>query len=667
MNIRNVLIIFCIGLSIVYGSCVGAETDTAQAKADQESSLSEIKGVNAKSNNLTLGSVYKDTGYKFELELSSKGAAIVKATMSEFDDRDPNNPQPFVLLRPIVDEKEIYSLSNSSFVLSDQQRKPFPLDKLHWQTVDGVIKEPSNQRVSFEAVLMDADDKEAVKLTKTYRVRPDSYDVECELRVENLTEVSVSPSFKMYGPAGIGREGLRGDMRKVIGGFINSKGQIVSSRKDIPSPFLGGIFSSKVGLKASTRSYKEALQSGNQSGLLTAKEDIRIGRNLPRNSQPANFVWAATTNKYFAAIVRPVPEEGREYCEWIKDRLGFFHNPDDDKTADSGDESISIEFEIASPELAPKGLDGCTKTFKFQVYLGPKDKRLFEKNVVYRELGYLHSIDFRSCCCCPGSIIRPLAFAIIGIMNWLYQYVGNYGVVIIILVFLMRLLMHPVTKKSQVSMMRMQKLAPKVEQIRNKYANNKAEMNKHIMALYREQGASPVMGFLPMMLQLPVWIALWTAVYTSIDLRGAGFLPFWITDLSAPDALIRFKEVIIPVLGWKIDSFNLLPILMGVVMYLQQKLMPHSSSAQTNPQIAQQQKMMMVMMPLMFPLLLYKGPSGVNLYIMSSISAGVVEQMVIRKHIREKEAEESSGLVPTTSKTGGKVKKKKPKPFYKDH
>jgi len=102
---------------------------------------------------------------------------------------------------------------------------------------------------------------------------------------------------------------------------------------------------------------------------------------------------------------------------------------------------------------------------------------------------------------------------------------------------------------------------------------------------------------------------------------------------------------------------------MGVAFYLQQKLMP--SQAAANPQVAQQQKMMMIMMPLLFPLMLYKAPSGVNLYIMSSVFAGVIEQRVIKKHIREREERESAGLVAVTSKTGGKVKKKKPKPFYK--
>lgn len=245
---------------------------------------------------------------------------------------------------------------------------------------------------------------------------------------------------------------------------------------------------------------------------------------------------------------------------------------------------------------------------------------------------------------------------------------GNYGVVIMVLVFLVRLVMHPLTKKGQVSMMSMQKISshPRMEEIKRKYANNKTELQKQTMQFYKDQGVSPAagaMGMMPMMLQMPVWIALWTSINISFELRGAEFLPFWITDLSVPDALIPFKAINLPIFG-EISSFNLLPILMGVVMYFQQKLMPHSSAA-ANPQAAQQQKMMQIMMPLMFPIMLYKGPSGVNLYILSSITAGVFEQMIIRKHIREKEEDEGQGLVAVTSKTGGKVKKKKPKPFYK--
>jgi YidC/Oxa1 family membrane protein insertase len=342
--------------------------------------------------------------------------------------------------------------------------------------------------------------------------------------------------------------------------------------------------------------------------------------------------------------------------------MGRFYNPDGDSKGDSGDESVALDLRLATNTLAEAGQAGCSKTYRFQLYIGPKDKSLFDKHELYRNLGFVHTIDFTGCCC-PAWMLNPLAFGILAIMKWMYAVIPNYGIVIIILVFLMRLVLHPVTKKSQVSMSKMSKLAPRAEEIKKKYANNKAEMNKQMMALYREQGASPIMGMLPMMVQMPIWFALYSAVYTSIDLRGAAFLPFWITDLSAPDALFRFPAVTLPLIG-KLDSVNLLPILMGVAFYLQQKLMP--SPAAANPQAAQQQKMMQIMLPLMFPFFLYKGPSGVNLYIMASTFAGVVEQHVIRKHIQEKEKTESEGLVAATSKTGGKVKKKKPKPFFKN-
>jgi YidC/Oxa1 family membrane protein insertase len=169
-------------------------------------------------------------------------------------------------------------------------------------------------------------------------------------------------------------------------------------------------------------------------------------------------------------------------------------------------------------------------------------------------------------------------------------------------------------------------------------------------------------GMLPTFIQMPIWIALYSAIYASIDLRGAGFLPVWITNLSAPDALFRFPGGFkLPFFG---DSFNLLPILMGVAFYLQQKLTPSQQAAPT-PEAAQQQKIMMLMMPLMFPLMLYNSPSGLNLYIMASVFGGVIEQYVIKKHIREKEEQKAQGLVAVTSKTGGKIKKKKPKPFFK--
>jgi YidC/Oxa1 family membrane protein insertase len=578
-----------------------------------------------------------ETGFKFQLELSSKGAAIRKATFSNglhngrpsgFNDRDPNEPKPLEILSPVrrPDGSEILSMANNEFVFVEQQLQ-LSLDELHWESLE---RADGSETASFETVITVKDTgAPVVKLTKTYKITRGSYLLDCDFTVENLTDSEQKVRFNLGGPIGLGRESFRSDMRQVIAGFRDGEGQVVS-----------------VGLN--TKKLRKA------KGI----EDRRLTK------PGANFLWIAATNKYFAAIVVPAVDEGKDFCDWVADKTGRYYNPDG--LADTGDETVGLDLKIAPNTLSSAGQAGSAKIYKFQFYLGPKNKSLFDKNEMYHRLGFAHTITFMPCFCCPTWLINPIAFGILALMKLMYGFIGNYGIVIIILVFLFRLAMHPITKKSQISMRKMTKLGPKAEEIKKKYANNKAEMNKQMMALYKEQGASPIIGFLPMMVQMPIWIALWSAVYASIELRGAAFLPFWITDLSMPDALVRFSTITVPLLGWKIESLNLLPLLMGLAFYLQQKLMPsQAAAASANPQVAQQQKMMMIMMPLLFPLMLYKAPSGVNLYIMSSTFAGVFEQYVIRKHIREKEEAESKGLVAVTSKTGGKVKKKKPKPFYK--
>jgi len=623
------------GPCILLGQTGGNASDVASTPAVknaqlQASDFTAFIADNAPARSITLGSIDRRSGFKFQLELSSKGAAISKAVFSGFDDCDYKAPQPLVILSPVrrADGREILSMANADFTFVQQKLK-LALDRLHWKSY-GVEKDyDGSHTVRFEALIKDAAGEPVVKLTKAYKVVPDSYHLDCDLTIENLSATEQKVRFNLSGPIGIGREGIRGDMRKVVGGFRDSQGQITSVR-----------------LNAKKLSKAKGL------------DDRRLTR------PGANFLWAAATNKYFAAILVPVAEKGKEFTDWVTDKTGRFYNPDG--YPDSGDETVGVDFKIESSRLAAAGQADSARTYNFHLYLGPKDKSLFDKNELYRTLGFVQAIDFMPCFCCPTAIIYPLAFGILAVMKWMYGFIGNYGVVIIILVFIIRIVIHPLTKKSQVSMSKMTNLAPKAEEIRKKYANNKTEMNKQIMALYREQGASPIMGMLPMFVQMPIWIALYSAIYASIELRGAPFLPFWITDLSAPDALFRFSSpIIVPLLGWKIESLNLLPILMGVAFYLQQKLMPSQAAASANPQMAQQQKMMMIMMPLMFPLLLYKAPSGLNLYIMSSVFAGVIEQYLIRKHIREKEEVESKGLVAATSKTGGKVKKKKPKPFYK--
>jgi YidC/Oxa1 family membrane protein insertase len=606
----------------------------AEASEPPDSQLQAAAGedfsaVGGRNEQITLGSVDPASGFMYQVVLDSQGAAIRTATFSEFDERGYKDPDPLVFLAPVqfADGQEALSMASRDLALVSQGRR-LSLDRLAWKALDVETTGDGAVAASFEALVVNSREEPAFRLTKTYRVRPGTYLLESTFVVENLTSEQQEIWSSLSGPVGLGREGFRSDMRKAVAGFRDPEGRIASIRLDMKA--LG---------KAGTPEQ----------------------RDLKPKNPGSTFLWAAAVNKYFSAIVVPTPEEGQASATWLATKRGVRYDPGG---LDGQDATVGLALSTAPTTLGPAGQADSARTYQFQVYLGPKDKSLFDKNELYRTLGFVETIDFLGCCC-PASIIYPLAFGILAIMKWMYGFIHNYGIVIMILVFLMRLILHPVTKKSQVAMSRMTKLAPRTEEIKKKYAGNKTEMNKHLMELYREQGASPVMGFLPMMVQMPIWIALWSAIYTSIDLRGAPFLPFWITDLSIPDALIRFPTIHIPLVNWPIESLNLLPILMGAAFYLQQKLMPTQASAATNPQMAQQQKMMTIMMPLLFPLMLYRAPSGVNLYIMTSTFTGVIEQYVIRKHIRQKDEQEAKGVVSATSKTGGKVKKKKPKPFYR--
>ena len=614
------------------GFCQAAETGGGQ-DANEPPKMEAVvtfTAENAPAKTVTLGSTDPKSGFNFLVELNSKGAAISKVTFSDFYERNYKEHKPLVILSPVrlPDGREISSMANKDLVFVQQQQR-LSLDELYWKGGD-VIAEPNGSQMSrFEADIIDSSGGSVARLIKTYKVFPGSYHLDCELTVENLGSSEQKVQFGLEGPVGIEREDPRSDTRKVVAGFRDSNNQIASVRLDIKK-------------------------------LSQAKtiDDIRLIR------PGANFLWVAAVNKYFAAILVPVPEGKKDYCDWVTDKVGQFYNLDGDASLDSGDEAIGVGLRIGTITLAAAGTADSSKTYNFQLYIGPKDKEVFDKNQQYRNLGFFQVIDFMPCFCCPTAIINPLAFGILAAMKWMYGFIPDYGTVIIILVFLIRIVIHPLTRKSQVSMSRFGKLAPKVEEIKQKYANNKVELNKQLMQLYRKEGASPIMGMLPMFVQMPVWIALYSAIDASIDLRGAPFklLPFWITDLSAPDALFGFPMVNLPLLG-KLDSLNLLPLLMGVAFYLQQKLTPQQPAA--NPQAAQQQKMMLIMMPILFPLMLYKAPSGLNLYIMASTFAGVIEQYVIKKHIREKEEQEATGMVSTTSKMGGKIKKKKPKPFFR--
>jgi len=233
----------------------------------------------------------------------------------------------------------------------------------------------------------------------------------------------------------------------------------------------------------------------------------------------------------------------------------------------------------------------------------------------------------------------------------------DWGLAIIGLVLVVRAVLHPITKKSQVHMVKMQKMGPEMERLKKKYADDKDALAKAQMQFYKEQGLTPVLGCLPMFLQMPIWIALWNSLQSTFELRHSPFLYgfTWIHDLSKPDYLVRFAQPIPLVFGMHLSGLNILPLLMAVVMFFQTKMQPKPTTM--TPEQAQQQKMMTWMSTLLFPLMLYTGPAGLNLYIMTSTAFGIIEGKVIRKHIKEREELEKLGPTivdaPPPDKRGG--------------
>ena len=211
--------------------------------------------------------------------------------------------------------------------------------------------------------------------------------------------------------------------------------------------------------------------------------------------------------------------------------------------------------------------------------------------------------------------IQALVDFVVHILNAIYGVVGNYGIAIIIVTVLMRIIIFPLTLKQEKSMKKMRELQPELEKIKEKYKDNPQEYQQKTAELYRESGVNPLGGCLPLLIQMPVFVALYWAFSGNAIPADAKFL--WFT-LKQPDRLFMIGNF----------AFNLLPILNVGVTYIQQKIMTSATSGQES---SQQMQTMLYMMPLMMLFIFYKMPSGVTLYYLVSGALSLAQQYIIMK------------------------------------
>ena len=242
--------------------------------------------------------------------------------------------------------------------------------------------------------------------------------------------------------------------------------------------------------------------------------------------------------------------------------------------------------------------------FEFLGYMGPKiEANLHPDDKARRampELAKLHKNLYKSF---DFGITEPIRDIIVSALNLLYKLIPNYGVGIILIALLLKLAFFPLNQKQAEAMKRMGELQPKIKEINERYKNNPQEKQRRIMEMYKQHKVNPVSGCLPMLIQLPVFIAMYSAFSDAYDLWQSPFIPGWIPDLSQPDHVFSLPATLPFVGGFGV---HLLPVIMTLTQYYQTKLTPTSGD--------ENQRKIMLMMPFMMLFLFYAMPSGVVLY-----------------------------------------------------
>ncbi|MDP1853654.1 MAG: membrane protein insertase YidC [Candidatus Omnitrophota bacterium] len=305
----------------------------------------------------------------------------------------------------------------------------------------------------------------------------------------------------------------------------------------------------------------------------------------PSTFQSDKVDWVGLRDRYFAFILRPESKIEKIITQ-------------------QNNEQVLVEVVLESKEVD-----------KFTLYLGPQDIRyLNAANLGFENILYFGFFD-------------TISQVLLSVLKFLFGVTHNWGGAILLFGFLIFISMYPLTLKQMRSMKEMQILQPKIKELQERYKGDSQRLNKEIMQLYRDHKVNPLGGCLPMLLQMPIFFALYQALMRFVGLRGAKFL--WIKDLSQPDRFIMLPNKL-PIIG---SEINILPILMMVSMFMQQKV---SMGAMSGGSSAEQQKLMLILMPLLFGFLFYSMPAALVLYwFVYGVLSGAQQWLLMRRRQAE--------------------------------
>jgi len=435
-----------------------------------------------------------------------------------------------------------------------------PLDTQHYEVV-----EESEQRIVFTSKFAGG-----LRVTKEFIPRPDAYAMGAKITFKNEGASEQRVRYEILAAARVLPEGSSNVFLTGAIGYLQESGRV------------------KVEDKTPQKVRKGPLK-------ITAREEAPV-------------LWAGASNRYFAAALLPTAPKGGTVFDFIESgSIAFL--PESDSIQGRAGRSKRVDNLYTALHVKEKGLPpGEEIVHEYTYFLGPKKGDVL---AVYPDISGL--LDY--------GLFGSISKLLLSLLHLFRRLIPNYGIGIILLTILVKACLHPLARKGQVSMHKMQKLQPLIRELQEKYKNDKQRLSREQMELFRKHGANPMTGCMPMIFQLPVFFGLFRMLQKSVDLRHEGFL-LWIRDLSRPDTIATVG-------GFPI---NILPVLMVVSWMFQQSTMPKPA----DPQQAQTQKIMKFM-PIMFGFMLYSMASGLTLYWLTSTFLGILEQKLIKMELAKME------------------------------
>ena len=551
------------------------------------------------SEEVTLGSINPESGYALAVDLTSAGAAIesVRLTSPQFRDLEDETLQARIVGNNPTPER---TFSTAFGVIDKQLEKAGQtLETAHWK-LSGTDENEKGSSATFE---YEAPDK-SLRIRKTYTLpklnltgkelekawREDAsfYTLQVAIEMTNLSDKQTSVEYEMQGPVGV----------------LLENQEHTSKYRDIHIEFIDGTKGTTTAA-GTVKSYVDAVEE-EKGQTLTQKEQFDFLRE--EKEWTSAFRYAGVDVQFFAALIAPLddrPDDVRSdfATKWIERTFPvlIWADPTEPRMSD-----VSIRMASNPVELKPKG-DGDSVTHKFAFFVGPKRRELLDP----APMSAAQVLNYGWF----GFVARGMHY----LLDTFYTFGLPYFVAIISLTVLVRGCMFPISRKQAISAARMKELQPKLTELKAKYADDREKLAKAQMELWRKHKINPIGGCLPLFLQMPIFIGLYTALNSAVDLRLQKLL--WIENLAGPDSLFRMPFSL-PYLG---ADFSLLPLFtVGLFLTQQKMFMPPATDEQQEAQYK-----MMNMMTLFMGVMFWHQPAGLCIYFIASSLWSIAERKLL--------------------------------------